>query len=642
MVLVAKKRAHADQRGPAADERTSSIAQPEALTAAAGDAPAGLSGGAGARGGAGGVDDGWKQQAWNYYDNVGELRYVCSWLSNALSRCTITGSTVDEETGQPTGTTDDPLVLQTVRDIAGGPAGQAQLFGKIATFLTVPGELWIAIIFPDTGEEWHVLSNDEVRQSQQKTEITLPDGRKHELVEDRDTIVRVHRPHPRKAQESDSPVRAALPILREIVRLGQHVEATAKSRLAGNGLMVLPEEISMPQQRPPSGERPVDPDAPGLPAPRPPEPVNPDDPNGLDNLVTQRVSVGDVMAAFVSVASRAMEDPSSASATIPMMLQAPGEFLDKIKHIKLGTEFTEVVIKLREAATRRLALALDVPPEVLLGTGDMNHWSAWQVEESGIKLHVEPLMAIICDALTEHVLRPLLRLNNHPDPESAVIWYSTAGLALRPNRAGDAKDAYDRMAINGATFREALGFDDSDAFDLTTDDGKAQLILAAGAKNPAMLPQLLEALGVAAVGTLNPPATPPAPGQEEPPQEIPDEPGEIAARVSGVQVAAHAGVQRALERAGNRCRTRTNLSTLEGVARHNTHTRLPAITDSFAALRLIRGWDEVMTDALVECAGTSRKKLGRLVEEKALHALAHRTPMERVTFERADLTAALT
>ena len=38
-----------------------------------------------------GQDD-WKQQAWAFLDQVGELSYVCRWLANGLSRCTIKAS----------------------------------------------------------------------------------------------------------------------------------------------------------------------------------------------------------------------------------------------------------------------------------------------------------------------------------------------------------------------------------------------------------------------------------------------------------------------------------------------------------------------------------------------------------------------
>lgn len=617
-----------------------SIAVPQALTAAVSHpvTSAAATGGVSTSRGQGAE---WKQQAWTFFDNVGELRYVVNWLSNALSRCTIIASDIDPDTGQPTGSSDDVLANETVRDIAGGPAGQAELFGKMATYFTVPGEMYLAILIrPDKSgverEEWHILSTEEVKRSSGKVEISLPDGKTHELNDDTDTLSLVHRPHPRKAAESDSPVRAAIPILREIVRLGQHIEATAKSRLAGNGLMVLPQELSMPVSNAPTGQRAPDPDAPGLPAvgaglPDPAAGTGATLPAGFS---TRSVNANDVMQALVQAASAAIDDPAAASALLPLLLQAPGEFLDKIKHITLGTDFTEVVMKLRDAAIRRLALSLDVPAEILLGTGDMNHWSAWQVEESAIKLHIEPLMVLICDALTVDVLRPMLVKNQHPDPDSVTIWYDTTGLAMRPNRSQDAKDAHDRGVLSNVALLANLGFDTDDALDLTDEDHMRAFITSLVLKNPALLADATVAgiLGLPAIAGL----APAAPQGGEPadtqtgPQPVPDEPEEIAAAASA-RALALACIQRALALAGNRLRTRGNLARVNGTPRHDTHVVLgSAITDHDRVDRLINGWEDVMTPVQLDTARADATRLAALVDGKVRAALANRTPLARV------------
>lgn len=442
----------------------------------------------GVGGGVGRVGNGWQADAWGFYDSVGELRYVCEWLAAALSRCTIKASDIDEVTGLPTGFTEDALAAETVRDIAGGPAGQARLFSRMATHFTVPGEMYLAIIVrrdTDDGvprEEWHILSTDEVTSAVGRREITLPDGTRHEINDEDDTIARVWRPHPRRAIAADSPVRACVPILREIVRLGQHIEATAKSRLSGNGLMVLPQELSMPV---PKMVRGLDPDAPGLPMPTPPVPdVVADDVTGLE---MRQVTAQDVMGALIEASQIAIQDPTSAAALLPVMLQGPGEYLDKIQHITLGSEFTKVVMELREAATRRLALSLDVPPEILLGTADSNHWSAWAIEESAIKLHIEPIMVLICDALTEHILRPMLRLEGHPDPEAVTVWYDTINLTNRPDRSEDAKTAFEAGMMSAQAYMRHLGFDDDEMIDFNDAEQRQRFLVAMVVKNPRLL-----------------------------------------------------------------------------------------------------------------------------------------------------------
>lgn len=590
-------------------ERPTQQRPPASLTAAA---PVLGGGGNGGVSGGGKGDDGWQADAWNFYNVVPELRYVCQWLSNALSRCQLIPSEVNAETGQPTGDCTDLDVAELVGDIAGGPAGQSQLLGRLATFLTVPGDSWVAIIVrPDLDangnpvpgterEEWHVLSKDEVnKKSGSEVEITLPDGTKHVLDDDTDSISRVWRPHPRNATQSDSPVRACLPVLREILRLGQWVEATAKSRLTGAGLLAIASELSAPRKQTAPRAEPVfgttpDGDAPTLPTPTPDGFVPPEAAQGGD-MVGATQGAQDLMDLFIEVAQATIQDPNAASATVPVVIQGPGEFIDKIKYQTFGQEFTEVVIKLRESATRRLALTLDVPAEVLLGTGDMNHWSAWQVEESAIKLHVEPLLTIICDALTRYILRPLLVMRGHPDPDGFVIWYSTANLALRPNRSADAKEAYDNGVLSEARYLTEIGFDpeeDSPSIP-TTDDERFKLAYRMAVKgNADFAKALADMAGIDLPAATPQPGAPAVTDDEEPNDD--DKPGgdDVApvpaqpdgqdetppdAQVASVRTALFAAVSRRLELAGKRLRTRSNLSLLEGVAVNATHTRLETV-----------------------------------------------------------------
>lgn len=393
--------------------------------------------------------DAWQKQAWDFYDTVGELRFVVSWIASALSRCTLVASDVGPD-GHPTGSTDDQIVQETVAEIAGGPAGQAALLGRLATFLSVPGDGYIVILYRDGVEEWHVLSKEEVKKrADGKVEVILQ-GETRELDPDTDSVTRIPRPHPRNARETDSPVRAALPILREIIRLGQHIETTAKSRLVGAGIMFVPNEMSLPPaEDAPTGE--PDPDAPGLP------PVEP----GLDEYApTERATPADLSAAIIETASIAIEDPGSAAAATPIIVGVPAEYIGKIQHLKFGLEWADTVLSLRTAAIKRLALALDVPAEILLGLGDTNHWSAWQVEESAIKIHIEPLLTLICDRLTTGLLRPVLEARGYGDrAEDHCVWYDTSKLSQRPNRAPEALALWDRGLLSNEVVLREHGYD---------------------------------------------------------------------------------------------------------------------------------------------------------------------------------------
>ncbi len=632
--------------------RSLTAAAPVGLSAAA---PGGVSGGGTSGGNQG--DGGWQNEAWAFYNTVPELRYVCQWLANALSRCQIIPSEVNAETGQPTGDCEDLTVVDVVGDIAGGPAGQAQLLSRLATFLTVPGDSWVAILVRSEldangeplgppREEWHVLSRDEVvKKGGGDVEVTLPDGTKHVLNDDTDSISRVHRPHPQNSVQADSPVRACLPVLREILRLGQWVEATAKSRLTGAGLLTIASELQAGAQKAPAAEAvfgttPADPDTPTL----PPTTLPPPTPEGFappeDDGANRPMTAQGIMDLLIEVAQATINDPSATGATVPIVLQGPGEFIDKVKLTTFGQEFTEVVIKLRESATRRLALTLDVPAEVLLGTGDMNHWSAWQVEESAIKLHVEPLLVLICDALTRYILRPLLELRGHPDPERFVIWYSTANLALRPNRSADAKEAYAAGVLDESRYLTEIGFDpEEDAPKLpTTDEERFRFAYRMAMKGvPEFTSALAAMAGIDVAAAAGPVEVEP---EEEPNDD--DRPGgdEVdpipaapegddvepsAASVAAVSSALFASVHRRLELAGKRMRTRSNLSIVDGVPMAQTHCRLDKVSTA-RALQVTVDRDDHDRELAIQ-AGADPAAFAEVSHRLASDLVANRRPI---------------
>lgn len=427
---------------------------------------------------------GWKKRAWDAYDTIGELRYVCQRIGNSLSRITLYAADIDPSTGRATTTpTDNTTVASIVTDIAGGPAGQAAMLTKLATQLTVPGEGWIAVIVrtnDDTRvEEWHILSADEITTRGADITLNLEDGTNHKFNPQTDILTRVHRPHPKKSRESDSPVRAALPILDEITRTSEAIDGAGKSRLAGNGMLLVPSEISMPVTEPPK----ADPDAPGLP-PGPP-------------VTTERsVSAQDLMVQLQQVMTTAISDRTSAAALVPIVLKASGEHLDKIRHVTFESEVTETNLKTRDSAIRRLALSLDIPPEILTGVGGTNHWNAWAIDEDAINTHFAPMMTIIVDALTTAILRPLLE-QAEIDPTAYTIWFDLSDLASNPNRAEDAKSAFDAGVIGAATLRRELGFTDDDAppVDMTEAD-RRQLATQLVTRAPSLLPLLAGIIGL--------------------------------------------------------------------------------------------------------------------------------------------------
>lgn len=495
----------------------------------------------------------WQGEAWDLYDEVGELRFVANAIAGAMSQARLFVGKVD-----PSGAGADPEPVESGDPVdvfsmlGGGPLGRAQILQRIALQLFVPGDGWIVGLppgvlddaptavhpepaadvgispaLPETEEgvrlsdlSWHVMSVTEVQARAGQVRIKLGDVDR--VVPERDVLlVRVWRPHPRQWWRADSPTRANLPVLRQIVGLAKHVAASIDSRLAGAGLLVLPESASIIGGIAQSDQQDEDPE------------------------------VDPFLAALMDAMLTPIKDRDSAAAVVPLTIKVADDVAAQITQdnlIRFSTPFDERTKELQDDAIRRLALGLDTTPEMLLGMGDVNHWSAWLLDEINAKVHIEPVLALICDALTVGYLRPALEEAGMTAEQAAqhVVWWDLTDLTLRPDRSSDAKDLHDRGAIGDATLRSASGFDDTDAPEESEKTPREQavaiamdLVVAAPslAQTPGIGPLVEQIEAVlsgdtpdAPVSAVPPPAAPPTPdddaddGREPPSDEGPPSP----------------------------------------------------------------------------------------------------------------------
>lgn len=391
---------------------------------------------------------GWQDQAWSHYDSCGELRYGATWLGSALSRARliVARPDPDDPDAPPRPVEGGGASADLLAAFCGGHTGQAEVLRLLAIHLTVAGDAYI-VGWDDPGsgdQRWAVRAPDEIREQAGTVYIRL-DGR-DVAMPDGHMLLRVWRPHPRYSWQADSPVRGLLGDLHLIERLRQKMVAEINSRLAGAGVLMLPQELEFPTPPPP---------APGPDGEEPPP-----------RTTAQQFSdlLQEAMIAPIS-------DRSDPSSVVPIVVTAPGEQIGNAKLLTFWSESNDKDTERLDRAIRRLALGMDVPAEVMLGVGDMNHWSAWALEESAIKLHVEPLLGLICDALTEGFLRPAV-----DDDPTVVIWYDTSALRQRPNRGPEAIELFDRHEISGETLRREHGFGDDDAPD--DEETRRRLLLA--------------------------------------------------------------------------------------------------------------------------------------------------------------------
>lgn len=437
----------------------------------------------------------WQAEAWAAYDEVGEERFLASTLAGRLSQARL--YVQHKPTAGPhSSLRDDPT---DVTDTAAGPTAQlaeavlaalgasqqdlGQMLQRLATNLFVAGEGWLvgvprhvidevspssapAVTAPSpdpalTDLVWRVLAVTEVSSvgSDGRTvRLNLgTDGSAPVEVPSSDVyMVRVWRPHPARYWEADSPTRACLPILRELIGLTRHISAQIDSRLAGAGILVVPSSASAAL-----ASDAADSNAYGAPDP--------------------------FVAALMDSMLRPIENRDDASAVVPLVVTVPDEAADKMSHLTFSSALDSGARDLRDEAIRRLALAQDAPPELLLGSGAMNHWGAWLTREDTVTTHIEPVLALICDALTSQYLRPVLLSAGLSEEEvrTLSVGYDVSALVARPNRSEEALNLHRAGAVSDEALREASGFDDSDAKPL--DERALMQALALVTKRPDLM-----------------------------------------------------------------------------------------------------------------------------------------------------------
>ena len=399
-----------------------------------------------ARSGAGGGSraSGWQDDAWDMYDLVGEQRYLASTLASQMSKARLYVGRLPEDPIDAPEPVEDERLIGLLDSFGRTAAGRAQIIQRLGVNLYIAGAGWVVGLPSDDegGDEgnvdpsdldWATYSVSEVSIGQDKVTLALDSNEKREVSPDEVILIEVWRPHPRRAWEADSPTRSSLPVLRELVGLTMHISAQVDSRLAGAGLLIVPESASRAIK------------------------------------VASGLGEGDTEDPFTDALIEAMVTPisdrASASALVPLTVTVPDESASLFRHLTFSQALDTEARSLRDEAIRRLALGQDAPPELLLGTAGMNHWGAWLVREDVVVTHLEPPLALICDALTTQYLWPLMDDLGYSEEEihQHVIWYDVEHLIVRPNRGSDAAALHSAGVLSDTALRGAMGFDESDA-----------------------------------------------------------------------------------------------------------------------------------------------------------------------------------
>lgn len=531
----------------------------------------------------------WQDEAWAYFDLIGEIKYGARLFSNAISQVRLFAATQPNPEEEPIAVLDaiepgedgspawisEALANATTEELdrlKSSDGDEAEIMRTISLNLWVAGEGYLVGETTEDGkEEWKIYSDAELKVGQGDTGFEIRESPKstqgRKLSEDA-VVIRIWRKHGRWGSMADSNVRGVLAECEELLILSRSIRATGKSRTSA-GILFVPSELSF---------GPVD--------------VTED---GGDGNVKADPFEQDLMTAMTTPIS----DEGSAAAVVPIVIRGDAELGEKITRILLDREIDPEIPSRCIYLLKRIATGVDLPAEVLTGIADVNHWTAWQVDENAYKAHFKPTTDLITNALTVGFLRPALsarttgngqREFTDEEIDRVMISHDATALVTHPNRASDAMSAHNAMALSTEALLRELGFSESDA---PEPEEIASRMAQKGMISPALEIALLKIAEILPQGTIiESEAQPALPAGDEPAEpelpvegppndgEPPAAPGEASAQVilaaasrgkfddvgkQLVQIdrvlrdrliaAADAAMTRSIEKAGARLRT---------------------------------------------------------------------------------------
>jgi hypothetical protein len=393
----------------------------------------------------------WQHQAWNYRDLVGEMSSALRFRANAIAKCAlIIGQVNDlEDTPIPVGAenfTLDPVVTDAAQDaLARLPWRNGGAFGaRIDTSFSVTGEAWLhGKTDPATGEErWTVRSTDEIMPVSGGSNlgiVEVPGRPAIPIDKETEALLRLWNPHPRFAMLADSPIRSMLDVCEDIVLIGREIRAASRSRIAANGLLLIPDSMSVARKSP-----------------------------GGDSADAE---VEEFAAGLEAAMLAPIANEGDAGAVVPIVIRGDTDDIAAVKHIQMVRETSPILIEKLDNALKRMGETLDVPPTVVTGLQDTNHWNAYVISDETWNNHIEPGERLIVDSLTEGYLRPILQLPvtqggyglTRQQAQTVQVWYDASAVTKNPNRSADAQTAFGLGAIGYKALLRDMGFEESDA-----------------------------------------------------------------------------------------------------------------------------------------------------------------------------------
>lgn len=391
--------------------------------------------------------DKWQEEAWEYYDLIGELKYTAYLIASLTSRINLYVGYVEKTSNVPTDITDvqklDPDFIQNANDILylleSSNGGTAGILRNAALNLFVAGECWL-VREParySTGEpsKYSIRSVEEiVATNSKKKQVAIKPRRdskpsEYQLLPPDGYIARIWKNHARFSDEADSSFRGILDLCDQLLQLDRAAAAAAKSRMPA-GMLFIPDGLSNM----------TEPDA---------------DMDAESADVTESFEE-ELIAGFMAP----VEDITSGATLVPTIVRGPADLGEKIRPISFERSMDPQMNEKSTHIMSRILGGLDIPKDIASGMSSVKYANAVVIEEQLYKAHIEPMIMLIADSLTVGFLRPALRAQGWTEDmvSRAVVWYDPSAITAKPSKAEAAVTLYQMKLLGAEAVLRANGF----------------------------------------------------------------------------------------------------------------------------------------------------------------------------------------
>lgn len=435
----------------------------------------------------------WQYESWELRREIPEFRFAGDRAAHGASQYKMyIAKRPESSDGTPDRVTDGPAA-QLSDMMFGDIAATQQRLHDAAQHDAFNGESLFVISDTRDGFAWTPSSVRELTGQGKSWKLNNGfENRNLDLETER--VVRCWKRDPEFSGLADCAARSVLPIARTLRGLAKRTAAEIDSRLAGAGVLLLPDDVQV--------------------------------------LAGQGQT--DLVEAFIESMLTPIQDPESAAALVPLILKMRGDAIDKVKHISFSTPLDEKLPEMENNAIRRIALGMDSPPETLLGMGTANHWSGWLISSEEVQFVTSPAVARICHALWTGFARDMLEAMGEQNPDDYMVWFDASELELRPDKSTDSRDLHAKDVLSDEAMLRENGFSKEDM--PLAEEKKRRFLERLVLADPSLAPTIFPELGYDLdftrwSGTTAPDTTPTEPttdphppGEHEPPIQPTDPP----------------------------------------------------------------------------------------------------------------------